>query len=1186
MKTPQLVKGSKRGFTLIITISLLVLLTMVAVGVLSLSSVTLRSSNQGNASAIARANAKLALMLAIGDLQVTMGPDRAATGKASTLSEDSPKPHLLGAWQGFGWQAPSGQAPSASDKAGKFSRWLASVRSQTERYDLAYASSNSSSDEVSLVSDKASGTAATSLNEWEVERLPLRVGNQIGGLAYGVIDETMKLPINTQDTLAENTMTSYANRMAPPAARPEVIDPAFTWQNPGALITFPTAAMTLDQKSDALLALQHDLGVGSYGLLTDPVSGGLKIDLTPLMEGAAGAAISSVTGSTTPYFSTTDGAPTWDYLRSYYQLYKRAITPGSPTVRLTTSNELRPSSVGLKPAPTTASLLPVIAKLQIMFSMVSHHHHIGDRVQFHNEKGVPLGNTNHAVPHLVYEPIITLYNPYDVQLEFTSLRVRISDPPVGFQFQKHDLAKGTNPWYRQEFASGEYHSLARFQIANEKNPSARKFFTYHLKNKTTSGTPGGTLKLLPGEVRVFSAYVEKNWTWGMETAGGYTPRSFFDWNAGEDLGNIDRRSSNQFGLDAIPGVDFRAGLQTDHMSYGSGRPLDSRYDFEVANNWGGGFLSMKLSDEVTVRARAQRCVTDASLPDFRVDLLAGVNTSAASDMLRTYEFRFQDPASELGLTSTITRRFRNADILQSPADKTPGGKSPFAILTMSAKTTRDLRDDSKAWLHNNFATEGASQLTTKVGAAAQSYDVRLQEVTSYNQFPGVEIDPMTDRGFYGARPTSRDGVSVVPMYRVPIQPAASLGAWVAANLVTSSQFPRVNYPLGNSFAHPMLPSGAISVTSPMASNQKLLDHAYLMNASLWDRYFFSSAADNNGTMFTDKRSRSTVLNDFFAQSKPMLNNRLVPVRGDEASDQVATKVAALDSKTQAQQFAQYAMIKNPFNVNSDSVDAWRGVLSSLRDHNVTGWSNSTFSSPDKTAFPRVGVPVAGSSDDANPNNSVNAQGQLRWAGYRALTDEQIEELAEQIVEQIQERAKKDKAPCLSLGDFVNRRVGSDSDVHALKGILQTAIDETEINKKNHQLDSQNITDPVGNRGTAVINRAALRGNSADGAPSILTQGDLMTALAPIITVRGDTFTVRAYGESRAVDGNTVLARAWCEATVQRTVDYVDRSNAPVDRDFSLTNVGKTGLKDLSNTNKVFGRRLVITSFRWLSAAEI
>jgi Tfp pilus assembly protein PilW len=163
MKNPQLVQTSKRGFTLIITISLLVLLTMVAVGVLSLSSVTLRASNQGNASAVARANARLALMLAIGDLQVTMGPDRAATGKAGSLFPDSPRQHLLGAWQGFGWQAPSGLAPAPSEKQQKFSRWLTSVSDQTARYDLNYGSTGSAADEVFLINSQTSGTCRTGI---------------------------------------------------------------------------------------------------------------------------------------------------------------------------------------------------------------------------------------------------------------------------------------------------------------------------------------------------------------------------------------------------------------------------------------------------------------------------------------------------------------------------------------------------------------------------------------------------------------------------------------------------------------------------------------------------------------------------------------------------------------------------------------------------------------------------------------------------------------------------------------------------------------------------------------------------------------------------------------------------------------------------------------------------------------
>ncbi|MCW1884636.1 hypothetical protein OKA04_07820 [Luteolibacter flavescens] len=358
---------------------------------------------------------------------------------------------------------------------------------------------------------------------------------------------------------------------------------------------------------------------------------------------------------------------------------------------------------------------PVISRVEIMFSVVSHYSHISDRVNFYNSHGVPRGNTNYAVPHLVYDPIVTLYNPYNTPLTMTRSRIKIWDPPIGFAFKKNDAH------LRDDFAEDKFHGLARFQIQGESDPTARKTFTLSLSEQRSTGQPGGNITLQPGESRTFYPWVETNWTWGQETAGGLTYRSFFDWSRDSDFTNRDPRTGNLFGTETISRgyfnyPDFRAGFQTDGLSLASGRPQASRYDFEIARNWTGNWVGMKFTDIFSVRVKPMR-TNPTNGADFQVDLLKGQVQDTTRDGVKAFPM---DLANIIDHTdqSAISRRFRVGQILQTPTDSTIGGKSPFASLIMIAKAS---------------ALRGNHFYTTPATPASDLYELHFAETMDFSQ---------------------------------------------------------------------------------------------------------------------------------------------------------------------------------------------------------------------------------------------------------------------------------------------------------------------------------------------------------------------------------------------------------------------------------------------------------------------
>jgi len=93
----------QKGFALIATVSILALLAVVALATMTMSTVEVRNSNIDRNIQIAQANARMALTIAIGELQRTTGSDMRATASADIAGDTSEHVRqLYGSW--ITWQ--------------------------------------------------------------------------------------------------------------------------------------------------------------------------------------------------------------------------------------------------------------------------------------------------------------------------------------------------------------------------------------------------------------------------------------------------------------------------------------------------------------------------------------------------------------------------------------------------------------------------------------------------------------------------------------------------------------------------------------------------------------------------------------------------------------------------------------------------------------------------------------------------------------------------------------------------------------------------------------------------------------------------------------------------------------------------------------------------------------------------
>jgi hypothetical protein len=273
-----------------------------------------------------------------------------------------------------------------------------------------------------------------------------------------------------------------------------------------------------------------------------------------------------------------------------------------------------------------------------------------------------------------------------------------------------------------------------------------------------------------------------------------------------------------------------------------------------------------------------------------------------------------------------------------------------------------------------------------------------------------------------------------------------------------------------------------------------------------------------------------------------------------------------------------------FNVNSTSVKAWRALLGHARNQRVprytesaADWSLLTGLSPETDyAVPRFSV--AGDVAAGDIGSSGTFAGASEFSGYRVFTYEMLDQMAEEMVNQVRLRG-----PFLSLSEFVNRQLSNDPSDNqlVLSGAVQSALNvlaanhDEGANPYSFLQDESLDTGLIKDRDADYKNPEASVGKSAYGVPGWPRQADILRPLAPILSARDDTFTIRAYGDARDASGK-IIARATCEAIVRRGREFVSPDEDAPDIIGPPTAIA----------NREFGRRIQIISFRWLNSDEV
>lgn len=1232
----------KRGFALISVLIMMMLIVILSLGMLSLSSIGLRGSQNAEARARAQANARLALMMAIGQLQRDLGPDTRVTAPASQeIAPGLAQPHWVASYRTL--NPKTGLPPVGRMADGSLREWSTDARVKQGKWRDLYRGGwlvsqadggpvvtpqNPGRDLVTLA--KLPGTAAGSFEEVKVPRVSVgdKNGKRNGTYAYWVTDEAAKARLDQLDPQGGDpglTLNGKTNSLLMAQRADASKTAGYEWhkdlKEEIAAKLVSTGSLELASPDPKLASTHVDsFTVDSLGVLSDPVTGGLKMDLGAYLDTtgagdpaidlrARGRGVLSDSASFVPgrRYALTGAA--YGSLRGWRRVGLDAagsttdptqiqMEPRFPANRATTRAAGSSSRVYEGWIPETS----ITGRLEVT------------RASGGKELGVPVhpvivdarfsmdfvydgtANPPRILP-LIY-PRVKIWNPYNATLKAgnyvvvmplrtsggadfeikgngnlnpppkVNLGTILNDsgmPPLAFRYFVFNVPAASfgpgeckvfmpdfsSPGPRLPRSGGSPYAIL-YDTANAannrltasaSNSSNGAFFlncTTPFPAAILAGSKTPTIRCTTDQ----HIFVADGWFLkGALKSPSMSAADILDPVKGRDFPSLQSIYCGIRGIDSYQGsVD-----DWEQMWDNAGeRPFMSQGDGRLSGNvfaprhWTRHLRLLYPGETRAVFASIDRVVDDNDLgmalaSDWnpRANLVIRFPTSPS----RSWYWRWRQP-------------------FVSPLDREES--SVLAAGTASS---------GSSFAASPFWSESAS---APMVDRFTFYDIQPQAMPllSLARLRHVPLIP------FNWQPTYPIGASRAPFFanadstvfgEVAVRPASDHWMQMCSDQVGNSNFQDI-------------------VGDVVTSNDQMLvyDVAFDANAALFDRYFLSGL----------KRGATgrTVWNG----TDPLANSRLKRYEGVYAGNPSTILTKPTD---EALKPAAMFLQSGSFNVNSTDVDAWRTMLSFMRNtKRETLKGNSESAHP----YSRVFTPC-------EPDGPSDPLSKGCYSGLAALDDGQIQSLSEAIVGEVKKRG-----PFLSLADFVNRRLAPDQsgnpDPDAMCGALDAAIASTSINgkAKDPSVEQKDLrvvsTHGFGSGGRMDVDYRHMSPVRTAAMPGCLSQGDLLDPLAPVLTVRGDTFVVRAYGEAVDPEGG-ILARAWCEAVVQRVPDYLQSSSGqpgtpgnepsePVLREVWSNLSGKlyaTGELEpndkLTDLNKRFGRAFRVTRFRWISPEE-